>query len=105
MRGGAKPGERRGGRKLGTPNIALKEAKVAIEELARQNGPAALTALANVAMKGSSESARVAAAIAILDRGYGRARQSVDLSGEMSLRSLTDAELDTRIAELLARIG
>src|SRR5215216_3157486 len=46
-----------------------------IQELARQYGPAALETLAEIATTGKSESARVAAANALLDRGYGRPTQ------------------------------
>lgn len=80
---GAKPGERRGGRQRGTPNKATAEAKVALEvlALAREHTPAALAALVHVATNGESEAARVAAAVAILDRGYGRPRQALEHGG------------------------
>lgn len=69
---GSKPGERRGGRKKGTPNKATRELK----ELARDYTADALTTLEQV-MKGSeSDAARVAAAKEFLDRGYGRAAQA-----------------------------
>jgi hypothetical protein len=79
---GAKPGERRGGRSKGTLNKATAEAKVAIEELARGHAATALTALVQVATKGQSEAARVSAAVALLDRGYGKPRQAVEHAGE-----------------------
>jgi hypothetical protein len=43
-----------------------------IQELARAHTPEALSALVEIAKNGRSESARVAAAVAILDRGWGR---------------------------------
>ena len=78
---GAKPGERRGPGRKGIPNKATKEAKVALEELAKGHSEAALQALVHVATTGESEAARVSAAVAILDRGYGKPRQSVEHGG------------------------
>jgi Family of unknown function (DUF5681) len=43
-----------------------------IQELARAHTQEALNALVEIATKGRSESARVSAAVAILDRGWGR---------------------------------
>lgn len=51
-------------------------------ELARSYCPAAMTALHKVATKGKSESAKVAAAEALLNRGYGKPPQSVRLGGD-----------------------
>lgn len=48
--------------------------------LARQYGPACLETLAEVAACGT-DAARVSAANSLLDRGYGKARQSVEHSG------------------------
>ena len=44
--------------------------------------------LAHVAQHGESESARVSAACALLDRGHGRPTQAVEgtLDGEMTIR-------------------
>ena len=67
---GSKPGERRGGRKAGTPNKATVELK----ELARQYTVEALEALLSV-VRGQDGAAKVAAAREILDRGYGKASQ------------------------------
>lgn len=51
-----------------------------IRELARQYGPEAVRTLAGI-MQTGSERGRVMAAEALLDRGYGRPGQSVELSG------------------------
>lgn len=48
-----------------------------IREIARQHTAEALDTLAKICRSGKSESARVAAASAILDRGYGKPVQSV----------------------------
>lgn len=69
---GSKPGERRGGRKAGTPNHATAE----IKDLARRHGPAALAELVRLAGNAASEAARVSAASIILDRAYGKSAPS-----------------------------
>lgn len=68
---GAKPGERRGGRQKGTPNKANRTLKEAAREYTEQ----ALQTLVQIALGGESEAARVSAANAILDRGYGKPSQ------------------------------
>lgn len=60
------------GRPPGTPNAATAATKAALSELAAGHVEAAMTALADIAANGQSEAARVSAAIAILDRAYGR---------------------------------
>lgn len=66
---GAKGGPRPGaGRKPGAPN----KATATLKELAREYTPQALEALVKVMIHGESEAARVAAANAVLDRGYGK---------------------------------
>jgi hypothetical protein len=51
---------------------------IEIQQLARQHGPTAINALVKIATKGKSESAQVAAALALLDRGYGKPTQPVE---------------------------
>lgn len=48
-------------------------------ELARQHAPSAIVELARLASKAKSESARIAAIRELLDRGYGRARQTMEV--------------------------
>jgi hypothetical protein len=50
---------------------------------ARQYGPACADVLADVAANGT-DSARVSAANALLDRGYGKVRQGAELSGSLA---------------------
>lgn len=72
-------GARRGrGRPKGSLNAATRE----IQAIARDYTTAALKTLAMIAKSGKKESARVAAATALLDRGWGRPRQAVEHSGE-----------------------
>ena len=72
--GGKRPGA---GRKPGQ----VSKAKIDIAERAKTHGDAALQTLAEImASKDEPASARVAAANALLDRGYGKPAQSLDHS-------------------------
>jgi hypothetical protein len=81
-RGGSAPGERRGGRQLGTPNKNTAQ----IKAVASKYGPAIIDKLAEMAgvipssIPAESETARIAAMRELLDRGYGKATQP--LSGD-----------------------
>lgn len=72
-RGGKREGA---GRPKGTPNRATVDQKMCLSQLAKQYAGGAIQALADIAENGQSESARIAAACAILDRGYGRPREA-----------------------------
>lgn len=75
---GSAPGERRGGRKPGTPN----KATASIRDIAREYTGDAVKALVDVLNDVQQPaSARVSAASAILDRGFGRPTQSMELTG------------------------
>lgn len=65
----------------GNPGGKPKELK-GIQELARKHAPQALNALVKVATSGRSESARVSAATALLDRGFGKPMQALQHAGE-----------------------
>ncbi|HME26897.1 MAG TPA: hypothetical protein VKI44_37175 [Acetobacteraceae bacterium] len=80
-------GQKSDGRRPGTPDRATAEAKGALEVLAREHSSAAMATLAHVAAHGHSENARVAAAVPILDRCYGRPRQALDLQGSLDVAS------------------
>lgn len=95
-RGGARPGA---GRKKGVRDKATGEQRASLEELARTHTEAALAVLVRVATSGESESAMVSAANSILDRGYGRPRQGVDIAGDAD-NPLT---LVTRIERVIVR--
>lgn len=73
-RGGKRDGA---GRPAGTPNKATVEQKATITDLAREHTVLALQALVDVAGTGS-DSARVAAANALLDRAYGKPVQATE---------------------------
>jgi hypothetical protein len=78
-KGGARPGA---GRPKGVVNRATAAQKGTLEELARTHTETALNVLVQVAQASESDAARVSAATALLDRGYGRPRQAVDVSGD-----------------------
>lgn len=60
------------GRPLGSVNKATKALKSNLSELAREYTQDSLMTLVDVMQSSPSDSARIAAATAILDRGYGR---------------------------------
>jgi hypothetical protein len=50
-----------------------------VRDLARAHTTLAISTLAQIAARGSSEAARIASAIALLDRGWGRPAVSIEL--------------------------
>jgi hypothetical protein len=74
-----------------------------VRELAKSHAPAAFARLLQW-MKSDNPKASVAAAQTILDRAFGKAAQSVEISGEITHR-LSDDELDRRIVELAMQTG
>jgi len=74
-RGGARPGA---GRPQGARNKATRE----LQDLAREYTEDALETLSKICSKGQSEAARVAAAVALLDRGYGKPKQTAEVTGK-----------------------
>jgi hypothetical protein len=76
---GSAPGERRGGRQVGTPNKTTAE----IKALAQSFGPKAITRLAELSglipgkRPAESEQTQLGAMKELLDRGYGRAAQAI----------------------------
>jgi hypothetical protein len=71
-------GIKTGGRAKGTPNKATAD----IKALAQVHAADAIATLANILMKSESDTARIAAAKELLDRGYGKAMQGVELTGK-----------------------
>ena len=61
-------------RPVGSQNVDTAASRQALADLASGHVGAALEALADIAINGRSEAARVSAACAILDRCYGRPR-------------------------------
>jgi hypothetical protein len=99
QRGGKRPGA---GRPKGSKDVATREQGGTLAELARSHTKTALDTLVKVAKSGDSEAARVTAATALLDRGYGRPTQSHEHSGPnggpIEYQNLSDEEIAARIA-------
>jgi len=64
------------GRPLGSPNRATVTMKARLSVLAREYTYTAFDALVAICEHGSSETARIAAATALLDRGFGKPREA-----------------------------
>ena len=67
------------GRPAGAVNKATSELKLNLSELAREYTNNALDTLVEVMQSSQSDSARIAAAPAILDWGYGRSTKTTSL--------------------------
>lgn len=76
-RGGRRPGA---GRPAGSQNKDTAASRAALADLVAGHVETAIATLAEIARNGESESARVSAATAILDRAYGRPGQSVEVT-------------------------
>ncbi|MDG9784653.1 hypothetical protein [Metapseudomonas otitidis] len=73
-----------GGRRegAGRPKGRLNKATADVKALAQEFGPAAMQALVSILKdKKSPPAARVAAAKEVLDRAYGKAKQSLEVGG------------------------
>lgn len=109
-RGGRRPGAGRPRGKPALPPKANIKERNDIADAAKAYAEYALQALIDVATNGKSESARVTAATALLERGYGRPRQAVEHSGpqggpiEVHIDQLRD-RLASRVAGLATRMG
>lgn len=62
----------------GRPKGSLNKATAEIADIAKQYGPDAIDRLWNLAKTAQSEQAQVSAIKEILDRAYGKAKQTVD---------------------------
>ena len=63
-----------------------------VEALARKYTRSALRTLSDIAIDGKSESARVAAAVAILDRGHGKPTQPVESDVSVTNYGIADRQ-------------
>lgn len=89
--GGKRPGA---GRKPGSKQRATVEQAGTLAELAREHTTTALNVLVQVAQASESDAARVSAANAILDRGYGKPVQQTELTGKDGKDLIPDSDLD-----------
>jgi hypothetical protein len=89
-------GSRKGaGRPKGSANKATVGQKRSLAMQAKAHASKALAALADIAANGKSESARVTAATAILDRAYGRPSTLLEEPTEDPLKALVDDLMKT----------
>lgn len=77
-----KIGPNRGNAGKGRPKGSMNKATADIKAAAQVYTQDALETLAQIMKAGESEAARVAAANSILDRGFGKPRQSMDLDAQ-----------------------
>ncbi len=91
---GSAPGERRGGRKKGTPNKVDKDIKAAF----REHGPALVAALIKLT-KSKDENVQLKSLQICLDRGYGKATQHIE--AEISVYDRLSLEEKEALLELL----
>ncbi len=87
---GSNPGERRGGRRKGTPNRVTAELKAAFQK----HGDELVQALLALT-KSDDERVRLGAIQAALDRGWGKPTQAVDLGGEMAITRIERVIVDS----------
>ena len=64
-----------------------------VEQFARAHTQEAIETLATIMREGFSEAARIAACNAILDRGWGKAREPRELTRPTNVRDMTDEQL------------
>lgn len=88
------------GRPPGRPNKVTRELKRHLVEVAREHTAEALDVLLQIAREGNSEGARVTAACAILDRGWGRPIAATDYN-MIPLRAVL--ELTERMGQVVAK--
>jgi len=72
-------GKKTGGRKAGTPNKVTAD----IKALAQAHAEDVIKELARLAVRSESDAARVSAIKELLDRGYGKSRQPVDMDAKL----------------------
>jgi len=73
QRGGTRNGA---GRPSGSVNRATIDQKARLSKIAHEYTEIAFSALVEVAQNGQSDTARISAACAILDRGFGKPREA-----------------------------
>ena len=82
------------------------KAVIEVVELARAHTPQAMQTLAEIMTnEGAPPAARVAAASVLLDRGWGKAPQTVEHTGTVKFEDMTPEQRAGRIAALMAQLG
>lgn len=81
---------------------ALKHAKIDIESEAQEYAYLAILTLAEICEDGDTDNARISAANSLLDRGYGKPKQSVDIKQPQTPTAITDEMSDDEAAAAYA---
>ena len=97
IKGGGHGGKREG---AGRPRGAHNKVTIELGAAAREHTATALGTLLEICKKGQSEAARVAAATALLDRGFGRPRQALDVSSDGTVVLTVTAARDNLMRKL-----
>ena len=84
-------GKKTGGRVAGTPNKATRELK----DIAREYGEEAIDRLVKLMRAAESEQVQAAACKELMDRGYGKASQSIGLGQADDLKPLETVQRPT----------
>jgi hypothetical protein len=110
----ARGGKREGaGRKKGSKDkksrsspvlIAVAQGKRELRMAAREFTDDALDTLVKICKEGQSEPARVSAANALLDRGYGKPLQQIESGGPNEFSHMSDEELEAFLAAELPKV-
>jgi len=89
------------GRPPGRANVATTQMRRTLGELAREHTEAALETVLQVMREGETDAIRLAAAVHVLDRGFGRPQAAVEVMANTSnLMTLTEAQDRTQRAIL-----
>jgi hypothetical protein len=83
-------GRKTGGRVAGTPNKATADVKIAAQQYTAE----AVEALALIMRTSESDAARVSAIKEILDRGHGKATQTVDANVKATFTKIASEIVD-----------
>lgn len=95
-RGGPGRGQ---GRKKGNTDIASPEARRHVAGLARAHAEEAINTLVSLMRSAESEQVRYNSAVALLDRGFGKVPQAMDLGGGTDDNTANDSF--AQVAQLL----
>lgn len=72
-----------------------------LRDLCRERAQSAIDALVEICERGKSETAKVAAANSILDRGFGKPSQSLDIDIHAKVQAMPRAEVVRRAEQIL----
>lgn len=87
----------------GNPGGKQVKGRAEVARLARQFTEDALETLADICRDAEAQpSARVSAAVALLDRGWGKAPQEITIHDESNVAELSDRDLDKALASEIA---